>query len=67
VRRSSHQAPYDFEQAFEMLAKLSPQMLLVLSSGVFISAVIFVWSYILTILASGNYEQFMSALLVVSF
>jgi hypothetical protein len=35
--------------------------------GVFISAVIFVWSYILTILASGNFEQFMSALLVVSF
>jgi hypothetical protein len=35
--------------------------------GVFISAVIFVWSYVLTILANGNLEQFMSALLMVDF
>jgi hypothetical protein len=34
--------------------------------GVFISAVIFTWSYLLTILAGGNFEQFMSALSVIS-
>ena len=34
--------------------------------GVFISAVIFTWSYLLTILANGNLEQFKSALLLMS-
>jgi hypothetical protein len=34
--------------------------------GVFISAVIFVWSYLLTILAGGNFEQFKAALLKVA-
>jgi hypothetical protein len=34
--------------------------------GVFISAVIFTWSYLLTILANGNLEQVKSALLLMS-
>ena len=34
--------------------------------GVFLSAVIFEWSYVLTILVSGDLEQFKAALLVMS-